>query len=91
MLEKNNPVLIATPRTGSTVVCKMLFNIAHHKFGSKAHLNQFITISPHYKELFDKNIYKIRFYLTLDAIIENDTEERHFFGRVIYKFRYVKH
>lgn len=54
MIEKNNPVLIATPRTGSTVVCKMLFNIAHHKFGSKAHLNQFITISPHYKELFDK-------------------------------------
>jgi hypothetical protein len=54
MFEKNNPVLIATPRTGSTVVCKMLFNIAHHKFGSKAHLNQFLTISPHYKELFDR-------------------------------------
>lgn len=54
MLEKNNPVLIATPRTGSTVICKMLFNIAHHKFGSKAHLNQFLTISPHYKEMFDK-------------------------------------
>ena len=43
------------------------------------------------KELLDKNIYKLRFYLTIDAIIENDTEERHFFGRVIYKFRYVKH
>jgi len=43
------------------------------------------------KELLDKNIYKLRFYLTVDAIIENDTEERHFFGRVIYKFRYVKH
>jgi hypothetical protein len=54
MFEKNNPVLIATPRTGSTVVCKMLFNIAHHKFASKAHLNQFITISPHYKEIFEK-------------------------------------
>lgn len=54
MFEKNNPVLIATPRTGSTVVCKMLFNIAHHKFGSKAHLNQFITITPHYKETFEK-------------------------------------
>ena len=43
------------------------------------------------KELLDKNIYKLRFYLTVDAIIENDTEDRHFFGRVVYKFRYVKH
>jgi hypothetical protein len=41
------------------------------------------------KELFDKNIYKLRFYLTVDAIIENDTEDRHFFGRVVYKFRYT--
>jgi hypothetical protein len=43
------------------------------------------------KELLDKNIYKLRFYLTVDAIIENDTEERNFFGRVVYKFRYLKH
>lgn len=43
------------------------------------------------KELLDKNIYKIRFYLIVDAIIENDTENRFFFGRVVYKFRYVKH
>jgi len=43
------------------------------------------------KDLLDKNVYKLRFYLTVDAIIENDTEERHFFGRVVYKFRYVKH
>jgi hypothetical protein len=43
------------------------------------------------KELLDKNVYKLRFYLTVDAIIENDTEERHFFGRVVYKFRYIKH
>ena len=43
------------------------------------------------KEILDKEIYKLRFYLTVDAIIENDTDERHFFGRVVYKFRYVKH
>jgi hypothetical protein len=43
------------------------------------------------KELLDKNVYKLRFYLTVDAIIENDTTDRHFFGRVIYKFRYVTH
>ena len=43
------------------------------------------------KELLDKEVYKLRFYLTVDVIIENDTDDRHFFGRVIYKFRYVKH
>jgi hypothetical protein len=43
------------------------------------------------KELLDKSVYKLRFYLTVDAIIENDTEDKHFFGRVVYKFRYVKH
>ena len=43
------------------------------------------------KELLDKEVYKLRFYLTVDAIIENDTTDRHFFGRVVYKFRYTKH
>ena len=43
------------------------------------------------KELLEKIIYKLRFYLTVDAIIENDTIDRNFFGRVVYKFRYVKH
>lgn len=43
------------------------------------------------KELLDKWVYKLRFYLTADVIIENDTDDRHFFGRVVYKFRYVKH
>jgi hypothetical protein len=60
-----------------------------------SYLNHAFTISnitrDIVKELLDKNVYKLRFYLTVDAIIENDTEERHFFGRVVYKFRYVKH
>jgi hypothetical protein len=60
-----------------------------------SYLNHAFTISnitrEIVKELLDKNVYKLRFYLTVDAIIENDTEERHFFGRVVYKFRYVKH
>lgn len=43
------------------------------------------------KELLDKEVFKLRFYLTVDAIIENNTEDPHFFGRVVYKFRYVKH
>jgi hypothetical protein len=60
-----------------------------------SYLNHAFTISnitrDIVKELLDKNVYKLRFYLTVDAIIENDTEERFFFGRVVYKFRYVKH
>jgi len=60
-----------------------------------SYLNHAFTISnitrDIVKELLDKNVYKFRFYLTVDAIIENDTDERHFFGRVVYKFRYVKH
>jgi predicted glycosyltransferase len=60
-----------------------------------SYLNHAFTISnitrDIVKELLHKDIYKLRFYLTVDAIIENDTEESHFFGRVVYKFRYVKH
>ena len=41
------------------------------------------------KTLLDKNVYKLRFYLTVDAMIENNKEERHFFGRVVYNFRYM--
>jgi hypothetical protein len=54
MIEKNNPVLIATPRTGSTVMAKMLYNIASHQYGSKNYLNQYLTVTPHYREKFDK-------------------------------------
>ena len=54
MFEKKNPILVSMPRTGSTVIGKMLYNIAHHKFGSKNYLNQYTTMSPHYLEVFEK-------------------------------------
>ena len=53
MFEKNNPVLISMPRCGGTVTGKMLYNIAHHKFGSKNYLNQYTTVTPNYYELFE--------------------------------------
>ena len=80
MFEKNNPVLIATPRSGSTVVCKLLFNIAHYKFGSKAYLNQFLTISPHYKETFKKenNLIVRDYYIREKDKFFNDYVNRAF-------------
>ena len=52
-----------------------------------SYLNHAVTISnitrDIIKEFLDKNVYKIKLYLTVDAIIENDTKERHFFGRVV--------
>jgi hypothetical protein len=42
-------------------------------------------------ELLDKNVYKIRFYLTVDAVIDNPISHNGFFGKVVYKFRYVIH
>jgi hypothetical protein len=66
MFEKENPILISMPRTGSTVIGKMLFNIAHHKFGSKNYLNQYTTMSPNYLEVFEKR----------DGIIQSISYER---------------
>jgi hypothetical protein len=54
MFEKNNPVLISMPRCGSTVTGKMLYNIAHHRYGSKNYLNQYTCVTPNYYELFEK-------------------------------------
>jgi LPS sulfotransferase NodH len=55
MFEKNNPILITTHRTGGTVIGKMLYNIAAHKFGSKNFLNQYLSVTPLYKEVFEKS------------------------------------
>lgn len=54
MFEKNNPVLISMPRTGSTVTGKMLYNIAHHRYGSKNYLNQLTTVVPQYYAEFER-------------------------------------
>jgi hypothetical protein len=43
------------------------------------------------KDLLDKNIYKIRFYLFVDIITENETMSKRYNGKVVYKFRYTVH
>lgn len=43
------------------------------------------------KELLEKNIFKIRFYLFVDVITEDDTMSKSYHGKVIYKFRYMAH
>lgn len=43
------------------------------------------------KDLLDKNIYKIRFYLFVDVITEDETMSKRYNGKVVYKFRYTVH
>ena len=43
------------------------------------------------KDLLDRNVTKIRFYLTVDVITEDETMSKSYFGKVVYKFRYMVH
>jgi hypothetical protein len=43
------------------------------------------------KDLLDKDIFKIRFYLFVDVITEDETMSKKYPGKVIYKFRYTVH
>jgi hypothetical protein len=43
------------------------------------------------KDLLDKNIYKIRFYLFVYVITEDETMSKRYNGKVVYKFRYMAH
>lgn len=43
------------------------------------------------KDLLDKNIHKIRFYLFVDVITEDETMNKRYNGKVVYKFRYTEH
>jgi hypothetical protein len=43
------------------------------------------------KDLLDKNIHKIRFYLFVDVITEDETMSKRYNGKVVYKFRYMVH
>ena len=60
MFEKNNPVLISMPRCGSTVTGKMLYNISHHRYGSKNYLNQYTTVLPQYYSEFERRDGRIQ-------------------------------
>ena len=43
------------------------------------------------KDLLNKNVSKIRYYLFVDVITEDDTIGKRFLGKVVYKFRYMIH
>ena len=43
------------------------------------------------KNLLDKDIRKIRFYLFVDVITEDELMSKRYNGKVIYKFRYMVH
>jgi hypothetical protein len=43
------------------------------------------------KDLLDKNVSKIRFYLFVEEVIEDETISKRQFGKVFYKFRYMIH
>jgi hypothetical protein len=48
------PILITEPRTGSTLFCQMLGNIAKQHFGYKSNLNEVFTVDPLYKSGYEK-------------------------------------
>ncbi len=43
------------------------------------------------KDLLDKNVHKIRFYLFVEVITEDETISKRYSGKVVYKFRYTVH
>ena len=43
------------------------------------------------KDLLDKNVGKIRFYLFVDVITEDESMSKKYNGKVVYKFRYMIH
>lgn len=43
------------------------------------------------KDLLDKNVGKIRFYLLVDVITEDESMSKKYNGKVVYKFRYMIH
>lgn len=49
-----NPILITTPRTGSTLVCQLLGDIARHTSNYKNDLQEFYTIEPGYEAIYEK-------------------------------------
>lgn len=43
------------------------------------------------KDLLDKNVSKIRYYLFVDVITEDEIMSKRYNGKVVYKFRYTVH
>ena len=49
-----NPIIVTTPRTGSNLVCEMLYSIAKENFGHKNNLYEYFTITDLHKSTFVK-------------------------------------
>ncbi len=47
-----SPVLITTPRTGSTLICRLLGSIAQQLYGHRGVLFEYFSISPIYKATY---------------------------------------
>ena len=49
-----NPIIVMTPRTGSNLVCEMLWSVAKENFGHKSILYEYFTITDLYKCTYKK-------------------------------------
>lgn len=49
-----NPIIITTPRTGSNLVCEMVWSLSKENFGHKNNLYEFFTITDLHKSTFIK-------------------------------------
>lgn len=48
------PILITTPRTGSSLICQLLGDIARHTSDYKNDLQEFYTIEPGYEAIYEQ-------------------------------------
>ena len=51
---KMNPIIVTTPRTGSNLVCEMLWSVSKENFGHKNNLYEYFTVTDLYKCTFKK-------------------------------------
>lgn len=51
---KMNPIIVTTPRTGSNLVCEMLWSVSKENFKHKNNLYEYFTVTDLYKCTFHK-------------------------------------
>jgi len=49
-----NPIIVTTPRTGSTVICRMLWNLSKEFYGHKNILYEYFTVTDLYESRYKK-------------------------------------
>jgi hypothetical protein len=71
-----SPVLITTPRTGSSLMVRQLFNIAKHYWGCQSLLYEYFNINPNYR-VITKTIDNILYYdRTARSVSENQSIDK---------------